>query len=145
MVTVVSQVRWGRVVIGALLIEGVLIAATVPMLTLMDNPLVAGTPGVSRDFTIFFATVAVLCCVAGALGGAWVARRLSSAFVVHGAMTGIVATAMYLVIVSIPPNTIAATAATYGLFWFFMANGLRIAGSTLGAVYQGRSSSHRRR
>jgi hypothetical protein len=143
MATTVPRIRWGRIVIGAVLIEATLIALAWPMLTLMDNPLVAGTQGVSGDFPIFFTTVAVACFVAGALGGVWVARRLSSGFVLHGALTGMVATAIYLAIVSLPPNTIATAFATYGPFWFFSANGLRIVGCALGAAYRGRSSPHR--
>lgn len=138
-----QPIRWGRIVIGAILIEAILIALALPLLALIDNPLVAGTPGVSGDFPIFFATVAIACFVAGALGGAWVARPLSSGFALHGALTGVVATAIYLVIVSIPPNTIAATLAAYGPFWFLAANGLRIVGSTLGADYQRRASVSR--
>ena len=107
------------------------------MLTLIDNPLVAGTQGASGDFTTFFATVALECFVAGALAGVWVARQLSSGFVLHGALTGMVATAIYLAMVSIPPNTIATTFATYGAFWFVTANVLRIAGCALGAAYRG--------
>jgi hypothetical protein len=141
--TTVPRIRWGRIAVGAVLIEAILIALTLPMLTLMSNPLVTGTQGAAGDFTGFFATVAAECFVAGALAGWWVARRLSSGFVLHGALTGIVATAIYLGIVSIPPNTIAAAFATYGPFWFFTANGLRIVGCALGAAYRGRSSSHR--
>jgi hypothetical protein len=102
-----QRIRWGRIVLGAVLIEAALIAGTWPMLTLMDNPLVTGTQGAADDFTNFFATVAVVCFVAGALAGWWVARRLSSRFVLHGALAGIVATTIYLALVSIPPNTIA--------------------------------------
>jgi len=37
------------------------------------------------------------------------------------------------VLVSIPPNTIAKTAAGYGMFWFVVANGAKIAGGMAGA------------
>ena len=141
--TTAPRIRWGRIVIGALLIEAILIALTLPMLTLMDNPLATGTPGRSGDFTGFFAAVAAECFAAGALAGWWVARPLPSGFVLHGALSGIAATAIYLGLVSIPPNTIAAVVASYGPFWFFTANGLRIAGCALGAAYGGRSSSRR--
>ena len=93
---------------------------------------------ISQRFTPFFLSVAVACFVIGGLFGAWVARPLSSRFALHGALTGIAATAIYLAICSIPPTTIAAVFAAYGAFWFFVANGLRIAGSLVGAAYQGR-------
>ena len=55
----------------------------------------------------------------------------------HGASTGILATAIYLALVSIPPSTIASTAAGYGAFWFLVANAAKIVGAMLGAWYQG--------
>ena len=137
--TPANRIRWGRIVIGAVLLEAALIVAAVPMLGFVANPLVAGAASVSGDYTIFFVSVTVACFVVGALLGWWVARPLSSQFVLHGALTGIVATAIYLGICSIPPTTIAAVVAAYGPFWFFLANGLRIAGASLGAAYQGRS------
>ena len=134
----VQRMRWGRILIGAVLIEAALVAAAVPLRTLRANPFVAGAEGASGDFTPFFVSVAVACFVIGGLFGAWVARPLSSRFALHGALTGIVATAIYLAICSIPPTTIAAVFAAYGAFWFFVGNGLRIAGSLVGARYQGR-------
>ena len=72
----------------------------------------------------------------------WVARPLSSAFAAHGLWTGIVATVIYLALCSIPPTTVAAVFNTYGAFWFITANGVRVVGTTLGAVWMG---SRRRR
>jgi hypothetical protein len=129
--------RWGRIVIGAVLIEAALIVAAIPLLGYVANPFAPGAQG-SGDFTIFFVTVTVACFVIGALFGWWVARPLSSRFVLHGVLTGIVATAIYLGICSIPPTTIAAVVAGYGPFWFFTANGLRIVGASMGAALKGR-------
>jgi hypothetical protein len=129
--------RWGRIVIGAVLIEVALIVAAVPLLGFVANPFAPGAQG-SGDFTLFFVTVTVACFVAGSLVGWWVARPLSSQFVLHGALTGIIATGIYLGICSIPPTTIAAVVAGYGPFWFLLANGLRIVGASLGAGYEGR-------
>jgi hypothetical protein len=129
--------RWGRIVIGAVLIEAALIVAAIPLLGYVANPFAPGAQG-SGDFTVFFVSVTVACFVIGALFGWWVARPLSSRFVLHGALTGIVATAIYLGICSIPPTTIAAVVAGYGSFWFFLANGLRIVGASLGAALHGR-------
>lgn len=136
-ITPTSGMRWGRIAIGGVLIEALLIVAAVPLLGFVANPFAPGAQG-SGDFTIFFVTVTVACFVAGALVGAWVARPLSSQFVLHGALTGVVATAIYLGICSIPPTTIAAVVAGYGPFWFFLANGLRIVGASLGAAVHGR-------
>jgi hypothetical protein len=128
------MIRWRRIVIGAVLIEAVLIVAAVPLLGFVANPFAPGVQG-SGDFTIFFVSVTAACFVAGAIFGWWVARPLSSRFVLHGALTGIVATAIYVGICSIPPTTIAAVVAGYGPFWFFLANGLRIVGASMGAAY----------
>jgi hypothetical protein len=121
-------------VIGAVLLEAALIAVAVPLFAVTANPFVPGAAGASNDFTIFFLCVAVACFAVGAFFGWWVARPLSSAFVLHGALTGIVATAIYLGICSIPPTTVAAVFAIYGPFWFLLANGLRIVGASLGAA-----------
>ena len=136
-ITTTSGMRWGRIAIGGVLIEAALIVAAVPLLGFVANPFAPGAQG-SGDFTIFFVTVTVACFVAGALVGMWVARPLSSQFVLHGALTGVVATVIYLGICSIPPTTIAAVVAGYGPFWFFLANGLRIVGASLGVAMQGR-------
>ena len=133
------RIRWGRIVIGAFLLEALLIVAAVPLLGFVANPLAPGAQNATGDYTIFFVTVAAACFIVGALLGWWVARPLMSQFALHGALTGIVATVIYLAICSIPPTTIPAVVAAYGPFWFFLANGLRIVGSTLGAA------SHRRR
>lgn len=136
--TSAGRIRWGRIAIGAVLLEAVLIVAAIPLLGFVANPLAPGAQSASGDYTIFFVSVAVACFVVGALAGWWVARPLSSQFMLHGVLTGIVATAIYLGICSIPPTTIAAVVAAYGPFWFFLANGLRIIGATLGAAYLGR-------
>ena len=136
--TSAGQIRWGRIVIGAVLLEAVLIVAAIPLLGFVANPLAPGAQNASGDYTIFFVSVTVACFVVGALAGWWVARPLSSQFILHGALTGIVATAIYLAICSIPPTTIPAVVAAYGPFWFFLANGLRIIGATLGSAYHGR-------
>jgi hypothetical protein len=133
-----GRIRWGRIVIGAVLLEAVLIVAAIPLLGFVANPLAPGAQSASGDYTIFFVSVAVACFVVGTLAGWWVARPLSSQFMLHGALTGIVATAIYLAICSIPPTTIPAVVAAYTPFWFFLANGLRIVGATLGAASHGR-------
>jgi hypothetical protein len=136
--TSVHGIRWGRVLIGAVLLEVALVVLAAPLLALVANPFVAAAQAAAGDYTIFFVSVALACFVAGAIVGWWVARPLGSQLLLHGALTGIVATAIYLAICSIPPNTVAAVFAAYGPFWFLAVNGLRIAGSTLGAAYNGR-------
>ena len=130
-------IRWGRILIGAFLLEALLLVLAVPLLGFVANPFAPGAQG-SGDFTVFFVSVALLCFVVGAVSGWWVARALSSRLALHGALTGVGATAIYLGICSIPPTSVPAVIAAYGPFWFFAANGLRIAGATLGAAYKGK-------
>ena len=136
-----QRLRWGRILIGAVLTEAALVAMAVPLFALVDNPFSAGAKGTPADYTGLFASIAAAALVSGGLFGAWVARPLKSGFVLHGALTGVVATAIYLGLSSIPPNTIPAVVAAYGPFWFFTANGLRIVGSVAGAAYMGRRRS----
>ena len=131
-------IRWGRVLLGAVVIEMALLLLAIPLLAFTANPFVSTGEASTSEFTTFFASVVVACLVLGGLGGMWVARPLSSGFVLHGALTGIAATAIYLAICSIPPNSIAAVAAAYGPVWFVLANGLRIGGCAAGAALQGR-------
>jgi hypothetical protein len=133
-----QRIRWGRILVSAVLLEAVLMVAAIPLLGFVANPLAPGAQNASGDYTIFFVSVTVACFVVGVLAGWWVARPLSSQFMLHGALTGIVATAIYLGLCSIPPTTIAAVVAGYGPFWFFLANGLRIIGASLGAASHGR-------
>lgn len=133
-------IRWGRVVVGGLLIEGALLVLAVPLLAVMDNPFVEAGESGGQDFTTFFAVVAVMCAIAGALGGRWVARPLASSRALHGALAGVAATAIYLAVCSIPPNTVAAVIAAYGPIWFVVVNGSRIVGSVAGAVSKGRTA-----
>ena len=132
--TTAGRIRWGRIVLGAGILEAVLIVAAIPLLGFVANPLAPGAQNASGDYTTFFVAIAVACFVVGTLLGWWVARPLTSQFVLHGALTGIVATALYLALCSIPPTTIPAVVAAYSPFWFFLANGLRLAGAMLGAA-----------
>jgi hypothetical protein len=128
------QIRWGRIVVGAIAIEVLLIVAAIPLFAVFDNPFIEGASNPEGHYTPIFVTIAIAAFLIGALCGWWVARPLSSQRALHGALAGIVATVMYLVICSIPPNTIGAVYAAYGAFWFLTANGLRIVGATVGAA-----------
>ena len=131
-----QRIRWGRIVVGAVAIEVLLIAAAIPMFAFLDNPFIEGAGNAEGTYTTVFAAITIAAFLCGAIGGLWVARPLSSQATRHGFLTGVVATAIYLLIASIPPNTVAAVYATYGAFWFLAANGLRIVGATLGAGYR---------
>jgi zinc transporter ZupT len=118
--------------------ELLLLVVLTPVGIVFGSPFIADSGGPSPNFTVFFVSVAAGCLVAGALFGLWVARPLSSRFALHGLLAGIGGTLLYLGLCSIPPATIPAVIAGYGPFWFFLSNGLRIVGATIGAAYRGR-------
>jgi hypothetical protein len=129
--------RWGRIVVGGILLEGVLLLIALPILAFVPNPF-SGTAPAGADFTAFYAWVAAACFAAGLLGGAWVGRTGGSPAALQGALAGIVATLIYLGICSVPPNTIAIAAAAYGPTVFIGINALRIIGATVGATFASR-------
>ena len=130
-----GAIRWGRVLVGGFLLELFLLATLTPLVFVLDSPFTAETPGPPGQYTLLFALIAAGCFLGGVLAGWWVGRPLTSHRALHGALTGAVATVVYLAMASIPPNTVAAVYAAYGPFWFFTVNGLRIAGGALGAGY----------
>jgi hypothetical protein len=137
-----TGIRWGRIVLGAFLLELALFASLIPIGVAFGLPSTA--PGAQPvDATVFFTSVPVGCLVLGFFFGMWVARDLAANVVGHGALVGIIATMIYLGICTIPPNTIAAVVAMYGAPLFLLVNGLRVAGCIAGAWYQGTRRSNR--
>lgn len=114
------SIRWMRVILGALLLELVLVVTLVPLSLV--------------NMTLFLTAVPIGVFVFGYLVSWWILRKVPSAPMLHGALIGIVATAMYLALVFAQPGGFAAAVGTYGvpLLWFSQA--LRIAGCMAGAA-----------
>ena len=114
-------IHWMRVVLGALLLEIILFAVLVPIGFV--------------SATVFLAAVPIGCFLFGYLVTRWLLRTLSSGFLLHGTLVGVVATAMYFGLVFMQPDGLASAIAVYGvpLFWFSQA--MRIAGCVTGALY----------
>jgi hypothetical protein len=85
-------IRWGRALVGGLLIELVLMLVSVPFVAM----------GRAEELPKFVLPMTV---VAAILAGLWVARRAETA-VLHGALAGLAAILLYLVIAII--GTLAA-------------------------------------
>jgi putative membrane protein (TIGR04086 family) len=119
-----AGIRWGRVVVGALIVEAVLFM-TIPVFLF-------------ASMQVFLATVTGACFPAGFLGGWWTARKIDSRFLLHGLLVGIVATAMYFALNLGQSGSLAPAIEIYGLTLFVIINGLRIAGAVAGAVVKGR-------
>jgi hypothetical protein len=78
-----SAMRWWRIIIGAVVVEVVLLAIAIP-LNMSDN---------GRAVLL---TIVIPLCVSGTfLGGWWVARRVSGLFLLHGLLLGALAALLY--------------------------------------------------
>jgi len=114
-----QRLHWGRIVAGAFLLELVLILALVPPLQILGP-----------EKVIPFVYPA--CLVLGFGVAWWILRNVSHRPLLHGALIGIVATAIYVVLCVISPDGIQGAIAEYGVFGFIVANGLRILGCVAG-------------
>ena len=117
-----GRIHWGRVVIGAILVEVSLIVTTVPV-ALVFGP------------TAFFAVVPPACFAMGFLFAFWVARKVESRFILHGTMVGMIATAIYIGLWLGQSGSIMPAIELYGPFLFILSNGLRILGCVAGAAF----------
>ena len=130
-------IRWKRVTVAGILLEFALVAVLVPIGAIFGAP-----PGLGRNqtgsYAVFLTAVPVACFVFGYLAGWIVVRRVSTRFVAHGLLVGIVATTFYFVMTSLnPQGGLQAAIAGYGTLHFWGTQILRIAGSTLGGGLHG--------
>jgi len=119
------KIRWGRVVVAAVLFEVVLIAITIIIVQFME--LEAVLPFVPP-----------LVFVVGFPFGMWVVRKSSSGFVLHGTLLGVVATLIYLGLIFGQDGSLTPAIKLYGPVSFFLANALKILGCVAGAYAAGR-------
>jgi len=115
-----SAIRWGRIIGLAFALEAALFAVLLPIQPLMSK-------------TAWVACVTIACAAFGLATGWVCARGLASRAVLHGALTGALATIIYLLI-NVSAGGIGAAAAFYGWPLFVVLNALRIAGCTAGAA-----------
>ena len=113
-------IRWGRVIVGALLLELVLIVTLTP-LNLFSR-------------TVFLTAVPIGVFVVGYLISWRMLRPVPSRQITHGALLGVLATAMYVALISAAPGGFQGAVQVYGapLFWFCQA--MRVAGCLAGAA-----------
>src|SRR6185295_4324278 len=105
--------RVGRIIVGGFLLELLLILVLVPPLQLI---------GPDRVIPWIGPAVAIL-----SFGFAWwFLHKVSYRPVLHGALIGILATAIYILLCFANPDGIGAVVAMYGLFGFIVGNALRI-------------------
>jgi len=125
-------IRWGRVAIAAVVLEVALVVVLLPIGIVFGEPFIPGSSE-TGDYTIFFTAVPVGCLVFGYITGMVVVRPLASRFLLHGALTGIFATVLYLALSALQPGSLRAVAAGYGFALFYATQVLRIAGCMIGA------------
>lgn len=113
-----SRIHWGRVVIGGLLAEVVLILAIVPLGLRLGETFLhyAAPPG------------SFLTCFGAAL---WVTRRVQSRFILHGVLVGVVAALIYIGLTRAHPEPLV----------YVVAHGLKVLGGGCGGFVAGRRSA----
>ena len=119
-----TKLRWGWIVLGAILLEVALIVLFIPMLMFTDVSKIAPFAGIGT-FGLGF------------LISWWIVRKVQGRRVLHGALIGILATIIYVGLCMANPDGIASVVAMYGPVLFVVGNGLRIVGSTAGAWFYG--------
>jgi hypothetical protein len=121
------NIHWTRVILGALLLELILFAVLVPIGFV--------------NTTVFLTAVPIGCLVFGYLVTRWLLRNVQSALLLHGALVGLVATAMYFGLVFMAPGGLSSAVATYGVPLFYFSQAMRIAGCLAGAAHRRRVSA----
>ena len=108
------NIRWVRIVLGALLLEVVLFATLVPLSFVST--------------TLFLTAVPIGVFVFGYLVSWWVLRHVRSAPLRHGVLIGVVATAIYLGLVAVQPGGFTTAFQMYGVPLFWLVQLLRVVG-----------------
>jgi hypothetical protein len=123
-----SSLRWGRIVLGGLLAEGLLVLAVIPVQLTGGNQRVLTVVAVAGSF------------VALALVARWLCRPLARP-VVHGLLMGVVAAGLYLALqvaamafATEPPQVPPI---------YYVAHVLKLAGGALGGWWAARGSAVR--
>lgn len=122
----VSTLRWGRILLGGLLAELILMAAVVPVYAMGASDAVITAIGVGGSFVVFVPL-------------AWWLGRSIERPVLHGVLMGVVAAAIYLGMSVIgrlvDPNAPAAP------FIYYVGHALKLAGGALGGWLAHRSAA----
>jgi putative membrane protein (TIGR04086 family) len=112
--------RWGRIIVGGFLAEVILMIVAVPVFSVGGQGMLDWTAVIGSVVTSFLAAL-------------WVARRVGSRLVLHGALTGLTAALIYIVLM-------AATGQAQPLICW-IAHGLKVAGGAVGGLIAALSSA----
>lgn len=133
-----SGMRWGRILIAALLLEVVLVAVLVPIGVVFGGPFMPRS-NATADYTVFLSAVPLACLVFGYLAGMLVVRKVSRQYAAHGLWVGLFATALYFLMCLLQEGGVPAVIAGYGASLFWITQILRVSGCLAGAVVHGAS------
>ena len=110
-----AGIHWPRILLGGFLAEVSVIAFVLPIALLVGkNTLTYTAPAASLFACFFFAL--------------WVGRRLTSRFVLHGFLVGVVATLIYVALTRGGPEPLA----------YLIAHGLKLLGGATGGLVAAR-------
>jgi hypothetical protein len=118
--SLMTTIRWGRIIGLAIALEAVLFVTLVPLISRLGH-------------VWLMTAIAAGCAIFGYVAGRLAARGLQSDRLLHGLLVGIIATAIYLAINVFQPGGIGAALAFYGATLFVAVNALRIVGCLAGA------------
>jgi len=123
---------WGRIALGGFLVEAVLIAITIPVITWVGD---APIPylGVIGSLVVTF------------LFGAWVARRAASRQMLHGLLVGVVAMLIYGALFEAGRRFAPPEQQTQAqpLMYYVLGHGFKLLGGALGGVVAARQQRQR--
>jgi hypothetical protein len=109
--------RWGRVLAGGFLAELMVFAIVFPVLYLFGQ-------------RAFLASILIASTAMPFVFGVWACKRVASRFVLHGALVGVVAALLYLLIAWGQPQP----------FLYKIAHGMKIVGGAAGGLVASRKA-----
>ena len=110
-----GQLRWGRVLVAGFLAEMLVFAIVFPTLYLFGQ-------------RAFLASILIASALMPFIFAVWVGSHIESRFVVHGALVGVVAALIYLMLAWGQPQTLL----------YKIAHGLKVVGGVAGGVVASR-------
>jgi uncharacterized membrane protein HdeD (DUF308 family) len=114
------HLHWGRVIVGGVVAELAVFAIVFPVLHFFGQ-------------SAFLTSILIASAVLPFVFALWVARRIESHFVLHGALVGIVAALVYVILAWGQPEPLL----------YKIAHGLKIVGGLLGGVVAANRSPDR--
>jgi hypothetical protein len=130
------RIHWSRIALAAALLELAITALVIPFGVIFGNPLSPSTNRPGASMLPYLLAAAAGCAVFGFLFGRWAARGTGGRSGLHGLLTGIVATLLYVAMGSVAPGGLTGLVTAYGAGWYVLFNVVRVAGCWIGGMAQ---------